>query len=135
MGAFLTLFPVLMQVLAPVLSKVIPDDGKLAEAQAELQRALLDQQAYLNQAMADVMKADAASQSPWPRNARPATVFWALAMITWVGVVSPILGIQVEVVNALKNVPAELWSLLTVSIGAYMLARSADKILPQVLGK
>jgi hypothetical protein len=55
-------------------------------------------------------------------------------MITWVGVVSPMVGLQVEVVAALKGVPAELWSLLTVGIGANMLARSVDKIMPQVIG-
>ncbi|MGH1591387.1 hypothetical protein ACRBEV_27240 [Methylobacterium phyllosphaerae] len=55
-------------------------------------------------------------------------------MITWIGVVSPIVGLQVEVVAALKGVPAELSSLLTVGIGAYMLARSVDKIMPQVIG-
>jgi hypothetical protein len=62
-------------------------------------------------------------------------VLWALAMITWVGVVAPMIGLQVEVVAALKGVPAELWSLLTVGIGAYMLARSVDKIVPQVVGR
>ncbi|MEN3229170.1 3TM-type holin [Methylorubrum rhodesianum] len=135
MGAFLTLFPVLMQVLGPVLQKVIPDEGKRAEAQAELQRAMLDQQADLNKAMADVMKADASSESKWARNARPAVVFWALAMITWVGVISPMIGLQAETVAALKGVPEDLWSLLSVGIGAYMLARSVDKIVPQVLAK
>lgn len=135
MGAFLTLFPVLMQVLGPVLQKVIPDEGKRAEAQAELQRAMLDQQADLNKAMADVMKADASSESAMARNARPIVVYWALAMITWVGVVSPMIGLQAETIAALKGVPEDLWSLLSVGIGAYMLARSVDKIVPQVLAK
>ncbi|MFG5120886.1 3TM-type holin [Methylorubrum sp. POS3] len=135
MGAFLTLFPILMQVLGPVLQKVIPDEGKRAEAQAELQRAMLEQQADLNKAMADVMKADASSESAMARNARPIVVYWALAMITWVGVVSPMIGLQAETIAALKGVPADLWSLLSVGIGAYMLARSVDKIVPQVLAK
>jgi roadblock/LC7 domain-containing protein len=135
MGAFLTLFPVLMQVLGPVLQKVIPDEGKRAEAQAEMQRAMLDQQADLNKAMADVMKADASSESAMARNARPVVVYWALAMITWVGVVSPMIGLQAETISALKGVPEDLWSLLSVGIGAYMLARSVDKIVPQVLAK
>jgi hypothetical protein len=32
----------------------------------------------------------------------------SLAMISWVGVISPMIGVQVEVVTALKGVPAEL---------------------------
>ncbi|WP_283206898.1 3TM-type holin [Methylorubrum podarium] len=113
----------------------MPDEGKRAEAQAELQRAMLDQKADLNKAMADVMKADASSESAMARNARPIVVYWALAMITWVGVASPMIGLQAETIAALKGVPEDLWSLLSVGIGAYMLARSVDKIVPQVLAK
>ena len=126
---FLAILPALLGAIGPILQKVLPDEGKRMEVQLELQKALIDQQGDLNKAMADVMKADAASESPWARNARPAVVFWALAMITWVGVASPMLGLQAEVVNALKGVPAELWSLLSVGIGAYMLARSVDKFI------
>ncbi|AWN35700.1 3TM-type holin [Methylobacterium radiodurans] len=126
---FLTILPALLSTVGPILQRIIPDEGQRAQVQAELQRAALDQQSDLNRAMAEVMKADAASESPWARNARPATVFWALAMITWVGVISPMLGLQAEVVAALKGVPAELWSLLSVGIGAYMLARSVDKFI------
>jgi len=85
--------------------------------------------------MADVMKADASSESAMARNARPIVVYWALAMITWVGVVSPMIGLQSETIAALKGVPEDLWSLLSGGIGAYMLARSVDKIVPQVLAK
>ncbi len=129
MGALITLLPMLLQFLGPALEKVIPDAGARAQVQADFQKAALENQSALNQAMADVMKADAASESAMARNARPATVYWALAMITWVGVVSPMLGLQSEVVTALKGVPAELWSLLSVGIGAYMLARSVDKFI------
>ena len=132
--SFLAILPALLGALAPILQKAIPDEGQRMQAQLDLQRALLDGQSDLARAMADVMKADAASESPLTRNARPITVLWALAMITWVGVVAPMLGLQVEVVAALKGVPAELWSLLTVGIGAYMLARSVDKIVPQMVG-
>ena len=119
-----------MQVLGPVLSIVIPDEGKRAEAQAELQRALLEQQGDLNKAMANVIEADAASESAMARNARPVVVYWALAMITWVGVASTMIGLQAETIAVLKGVPEDLWSLLSVGIGAYMLDRSVDKIVP-----
>jgi len=131
---FLALLPALLGALSPILAKVLPDEGQRLQVQVDLQKALIDQQGAIDRAMAEVMKADAGSESPLARNARPITVLWALAMITWVGVVAPMLGLQVEVVAALKGVPAELWSLLTVGIGAYMLARSVDKIVPQVVG-
>ena len=131
---FLAILPALLGAVGPILARVLPDEGQRLQVQLDLQKALIDQQGDLGRAMAEVMKADAGSQSPLARNARPITVLWALAMITWVGVVSPMIGLQVEVVAALKGVPAELWSLLTVGIGAYMLARSVDKIVPQMVG-
>ncbi|WP_426221341.1 3TM-type holin [Methylobacterium sp. NFXW15] len=126
---FLAILPALLGALGPVLQKVIPDEGQRMQAQLDLQRALIDQQSDLTRAMADVMRADATSESPLARNARPITVIWALAMITWVGVVAPMLGLQAEVVRALAGVPDALWSLLTVGIGAYMAARTADKFI------
>ena len=126
---FLAILPALLGTLGPILQKILPDEGQRLQAQAALQRALLDRDSDLAKAMAEVMKADAASESPLTRNARPLTVLWALAMITWVGVVAPMLGLQAEVVKALAGVPDALWSLLTVGIGAYMVARTADKFI------
>lgn len=126
---FLAILPALLGTLGPILQKILPDEGQRLQAQVELQRAVLDRDSDLAKAMAEVMKADAASESPLTRNARPLTVLWALAMITWVGVVAPMLGLQAEVVKALAGVPDALWSLLTVGIGAYMVARTADKFI------
>ncbi|WCS27750.1 holin family protein [Methylobacterium sp. NMS14P] len=131
---FLALLPALLDTLGPVLQKVLPDAGRRLQVRPELQKALIEQQADLGHTMAEVMKAEPGSESPLARNARPITVLWALAMITRVGVVSPMVGLQVEVVSALKGAPAELWSLLTVGIGVYMLARSVDKFVPQMVG-
>lgn len=131
---FLAILPALLDAVGPILAKVLPDEGQRLQMQLELQKALIEQQGDLSRSMAEVMKADAGSESPLARNARQITVLWALAMITWVGVVAPMIGLQVEVVATLKGVPAELWSLLTVGIGAYMLARSVDKNVPQVVG-
>lgn len=126
---FLAVLPALFQLIGPMLERVIPDAGQRAQAEAELQKAMIENAGSLQQAMADVMKADAGSESALARNARPITVYWALAMISWVGVISPMVGLQAEVVSALKGVPVDLWSLLSVGIGAYMLARSADKFI------
>ena len=97
---FLDLLPALLDALGPVLQKVLPDEGQRLQVRLELQKALIEQHADLGHAMAEV-KADAGSESPLARNARPITVLWAL---------------------------------LTVGIGVYMLARSVDKIVPQMVG-
>jgi len=125
----------ILGLVAPILEKVIPDPEKRIEAERELQKTLLENQASLNQAMADVMKADAQSEGFLTRNARPVTVIWSVAMVTYVGVIAPLFGIQKETIDALQAVPSDLWSLMTVGIGAYMLGKSGEGIARTVAGK
>ena len=127
MGALITLIPMIMQLLGPALAKVLPDAGQREQVQAELNKAILENQAALNGAMADVMKGDAASESWLARNARPMVVVWGLVMITYVGVVAPLLGVQKEVIGALVATPDTLWNLISVGIGGFMLARTVEK--------
>ena len=125
----------LVPVISDVLRRVIPDANEAAKVQAELTKALIENQGALNTAMADVMKSDAQSEGFLTRNARPAAVIWGLAMVTWVGVVAPMLGIQRETIAALNQVPADLWNLITVGIGGYMLAKTADSAVKVFAGK
>lgn len=90
---FLAILPSLLGTIGPILAKVLPDEGQRLQVQLELQKTLIDQQGDLSRAMAEVMKTDAGSESRLARNARPITVLWALAIITWVGVVSPMVGL------------------------------------------
>jgi len=135
MGALISILPMLLQFLGPALDKVIPDAAQRAQVQADFQKAVLENQAALNSAMADVMKADAGSESWLARSARPIVVMWSLVMITWAGVLAPMLGIQKEVLSALQAVPSDLWSLCSVGIGAFMLARTVEKVAPAVISK
>lgn len=122
----LAILSLLLPVLGPILNRAIPDPAQAAQAQADLTKALLDNQGALNAAMAEVMQADAKSEGVLTRNARPATVLWGLVMVTWLAVVAPMLGVQKEAVAALQGVPAELWNLITVGIGAYMLGKTVE---------
>ncbi|KQO57579.1 hypothetical protein ASF24_17085 [Methylobacterium sp. Leaf86] len=135
MGALITIIPMLLQFLGPALEKVIPDAGKRAEVQAEFQKAVLENQSALNQAMAEVMKADAASEGWLTRNARPMVVVWGLAMVTYVGVIAPMLGLQKEVIAALSATPDNLWNLISISIGGFILARTVEKGIAAITPK
>jgi hypothetical protein len=109
--------------ISGILNKIIPDANKRMEVEGEIQRALIANQAAIYDAMKEVMAADSASESMLTRNARPIVVMWCLAMITWV-VVSPMFGLQVATIAAIKAVPSDLWNLVMVGIGGYILAKS-----------
>jgi hypothetical protein len=84
---------------------------------------LIANQAAIYDAMKEVMAADAASESVLTRNARPLVVMWCMVMITWV-VLSPVFGLQTETIDAIKAVPGDLWNLVMVGIGGYILAKT-----------
>jgi len=114
----------IIAAISGVLNKIIPDPDKRLEVESEIQKALLASQAAIYDAMKGVMVADAASEGWLTRNARPIVVMWCLGMITWV-VASPMFGLQGPTIAAIKSVPSDLWNLVTVGIGGYILAKSA----------
>jgi hypothetical protein len=125
----------ILGLVAPILERIIPDPNKRMEAEREIQKALIENQAALNQSMADVMKADAASEGMLTRNARPFAVFWAIFMVSYVGIIAPLFGIQKETIDGLKAVPSELWNIIAVFGGGYILAKAGVEIAKAAKGK
>jgi hypothetical protein len=128
------MFPGIVEIIGAVtgvLAKVIPDPQKRMEVEAEIQKALLASQAVIYDAMKSVMAADAASEGWLTRNARPIVVMWCLGMITWV-VVSPMFGLQSATISAIRAVLTDLWNLVMVGIGGYILAKSVTDAVKAV---
>jgi hypothetical protein len=123
--------PAIIAAVSGILNRIIPDADKRMEVEGEIQRALLANQSAIYDAMKEVMAADSASESMLTRNARPIVVMWCLVMITWV-VVSPMFGLQVATIAAIKAVPSDLWNLVMVGIGGYILAKSVTDAVKAV---
>ena len=130
----LTIIKLLAPIIGRVLEKFIPDVDARAEAQAQVVDSLLGQQTAIYDAAKTVMAADAASESWLTRSARPLVVVWCLAMITAV-TFSPMFGSELQnaIIASLASVPADLWDIVKVGIGGYMLARTADKVVTKYL--
>lgn len=114
--------------ISGILARIIPDPDKRMEAEAEIQKALIANQAAIFDAMKSVMVADAQSEGWMTRNARPLTVFWCLGMMTWV-VISPIFGLQAATIKSVAAIPSELWNMSAAGIGAYILGKSGVDIM------
>lgn len=121
----------IVTAISTVLARVIPDPDKRMQVELEIQKALLSSQSAIYDAMKTVMAADAASEGWATRNARPIVVFWCLSMITWV-VISPMFGLQEATIGAIKAVPSDLWNLVMVGIGGYILAKSVTDAVKAV---
>lgn len=116
----------ILDVVTKVINRIIPDPEKAAEAKLEMEKALIGAQNAIYDAMSKVMVADSQSESWLTRNIRPIAVCWGLCTISWI-ILSPIFGLQKETLFTVTQIPSDLWNLVTVGIGAYILGRSAEK--------
>lgn len=127
----LALIPVLLQAVGPILARLIPDPKAQADAQAEIIKAVSENEAAVYSAMSATMAADAASEGWMTRNARPTVVFWCLGMITlWF--IASLFGFGDILGIAFKGVPSQLWELAQYGIGAYILGKSGVDIAKAV---
>ena len=123
------MFSALIPVLAPILGKVaanlFPDPAEQARAEAEMMRQLLAHQGEIEQAAAEVVKAEAASGHWLAANWRPLLMltFGALIVARWLGWAAP---------DLTESEYIKLWDIVELGIGGYVIGRSAEKILPQI---
>jgi holin (3TMs family) len=130
----LAIITALLPLITKVFDKAIADPNERLKAQQELTNLLIENQGKIFDGMKEVMAADATSESPLTRNARPIVVYWSLGVITLI-VIGGVFGFAAPILDALKAVPDKLWDLMTYGIGAYVLGRSAEKAVTNWRGK
>lgn len=116
-----------------LLGKFITDPEKKLEAQTELARIEASLQTKVMEvdmewvkAQADVIKSEANSKSWMARNWRPSLMFTFIAIIGFNYLVVPIFSLTAI------PVPTEMWELLKIGMGGYVIGRSAEKIAESI---
>lgn len=121
----------LIPVLAPILGKVVgnlfPDPEAKAKAESEVMQQLLKHQSEIESAAGEIVKQEAASAHWLAANWRPIT------MLIFVGlIVSRWLGFTAE--NMSEPEYLEVYGLIKIGLGGYVIGRSVEKIAPGVIG-
>jgi hypothetical protein len=122
------LLPLLTGIFGQISKSLFPDPAdalKAQELQQQLQLALMQQASALEAAAADIVKTEAASEHWLAACWRPIVMltFASLIVARWFGLTAP--GIT-------EAVELQLWEIVKIGLGGYTLARSAEKIVPQV---
>jgi hypothetical protein len=120
------LLPLLGTALSGVVKSVFPDPAdelRRQEVQAQLQLALMQQAGALELAAADIIKAEANSESWLARNWRPLVMltFTALIVARWMGYSAPNIS-EAEILA--------LWDIVQLGLGGYAIGRSVEKVAP-----
>ena len=116
-----------LPIIGDVLDKVIPDPTAQAEAKLKLMELAQKGEFAEMNARADIIKAEASSESWLAQSWRPIMMltFGALIVARWMGYAAP--GISEDEI-------LKLWSIVELGLGGYVIGRSAEKIVPQVVG-
>lgn len=126
------MLPALIPTLAPILNKVIgnffPDKEQKQKVEAEIMKALADHEQELKLAAADIVKIEAASKHWLAANWRPMIMIGLFLLVAarWFGLSAPNLGQEEYVL---------LFKILEYGLTGYIACRTAEKIMPDAIGK
>jgi hypothetical protein len=123
------LLPLLSSIAGKVAGNLFPDPADKMKADAAQQQfvlGLMEHADAIEQSAADIVKAEAASGNWLASSWRPITMltFVALIVARWFGYSAP--GMSDAEILA-------LWDITKLGLGGYVVGRSAEKVLPQVI--
>ncbi len=117
----LQFLPLLAPILEKTLDRVLPDTVQKDRVRAELQSALMANAAELERTAAAVVMSEANGESWLQRNWRPLLMLLFGVIVANNFLVVPLFG------SPKADIPPDMWDLLKLGIGGYVLGRSAEK--------
>lgn len=99
----------------------------LLQVEQQLAAAVLGYEAKLAEERGAIIRAEAAGHSFLQRNWRPIIMLLFGYIIAHNWVIAPIFGVPYT------PVPGDLWDLLKIGLGGYVIGRSAEKIVPATM--
>lgn len=116
----------LLPIVGDVLDKIIPDPAAQAEAKLKLMELAQKGEFTEMTTKADIIKAEANSESWLAQSWRPIMMltFGALIVARWMGYAAP--GISQEEI-------LKLWNIVELGITGYVVGRTVEKLTPQVV--
>lgn len=135
------ILPVIGPLISDVISRVLPEDAnKRAEIEREVNMALVRNSHQMEQAAASVVMAEAKSEHFLTSTWRPILMLTITAVVGWNYLLAPLTS---AIVNAATGapvtltipLPSELWDLLMLGVGGYVIGRSGEKIAATWKGK
>lgn len=113
-----------------VLGRFFEDKDQAAEAAHELRLAMLEHEQTAQQVARDVVVAEAKSEH-WVTSAwRPLTMLSFTAIVVNNYILAPYIDLFFGT-SVLLEVPDQLWNLLQIGLGGYVVGRSAEKCVKE----
>lgn len=118
--------------VAKIIDKAVPDKDLATKIKAEIQSEALKQDSELSIAGANIIKAEVQSDSFAARNWRPHLMYLIMGLLVFNGVAVPLTEafseVDLPILEAWTAIPSEMWTLLQIGLGGYVVGRSAEKV-------
>lgn len=122
-------------ILGDVVKKIVPDTDKHKEIEQEVKLALLEHTDSLEALRGQIVLAEAKSQNWLTSSWRPLLMLIAIAIIAMNYLVFPLIGIfYPQIADHVLVLPDQLWNLLTLGVGGYIVGRSGEKMVDKWKG-
>jgi hypothetical protein len=116
----------LAKILFSTIEKAVPDKDLQEKLKAQLQTQLLQSNTQELQAAAKIIEAEAKAgwfASSW----RPLLMYVLIFILVWNYVIGPVIKIFTGAIISFE-LPGDVWSLLQIGLGGYVLGRSAESV-------
>ena len=116
----------LAKILFSTVEKAIPDKDLQEKLKAQLQTQLLQSHTQELQAASRIIEAEAKAgwfASSW----RPLLMYVLIFILVWNYVIGPVIKVFFGAVISFE-LPGDVWTLLNVGLGGYVIGRSAESV-------
>ena len=123
----------LAKVLFSTIEKAVPDKDLQEKLKAQLQTQLLQSHTQELKAAASIIEAEAKAgwfASSW----RPLLMYVLIFILVWNYVIGPVIKIFMGAVITFE-LPGDVWSLLQIGLGGYVVGRSAESVARTIANK
>ena len=130
----LQLIPLLTPIITKLVGRLVPDSDKAAEVEREVKLALLEHTDSLEQMRGKIVLSEAKSSSWLTASWRPLLMMVIVAIVAVNYLIFPILNLFIEQ-ELMIDLPLELWNLLQIGVGGYIVGRSGEKMVDKWKGQ
>jgi len=124
------LIPLLAPLLGDIVKKVVPDKNLAEKIERETTLALIQKSDSLTQIQGEIVLAEAKSDSWITSSWRPLLMMVSVLIIAINFLVIPVVAMAYPPVTSnMVDFPNQLWTLLQIGVGGYIVGRSGEKII------
>jgi len=124
----LQLIPLLAPIVGDLVKRLVPDSDKANEIEKEVKLALLEHTDSLEAMRGQIVLSEAQSTNWLTAAWRPLLMMVVVLIIACNYLLFPIIRIFYPEMITLE-LPQELWQLLTIGVGGYVVGRSGEKMV------